>query len=439
MLGWMLSLVLAAYAVVVLLSFSLRWLNWRHLRRFGQLVPPELAGSVDGELLKKMSAYTEDRARLGLWTAVVSNAVLATFLFGGLLPRYDGVIHGLVASPVLAGVSFFLGLSWVESLISIPFGLYANFRIEARHGFNRMSAGLWWGDWLKGLLVSTVLMALAAAGAFALVQAAPQSWWLWVWALFLGLSVLLMYLSPILIEPLFFKLRPLEASGLEHDVRRLAERAGVHVTRVFTVDASRRSGHSNAYFTGIGRVKRVVLFDTLLDQLTPPQILGVLAHELGHWRKHHVLKRLALMALVVLLLAYLAFRLSTWSGLPGLVGATELSFSARILVLGFLGSLAGFVLTPLSAWWSRVHEREADQFASELSGAPGELANALVCLSRQNLANLHPHPLYAAFYYSHPRVTERVRSLRALEKELGERRLSEKQLSYPAVAAMPSP
>jgi STE24 endopeptidase len=387
-----------------------------------------------------MSAYTEDRARLGLWTSLVSTVLLATFLFGGLLPRYDAFIHGRVTSPVFAGVLFFLGLSWLESLSSIPFGLYANFRIEARHGFNRMGAGLWWGDWLKGLLVSSVLMALAAAAALALVQAAPHSWWLWVWGLFIGLSVLLMYLSPVLIEPLFFKLRPLEGDGkgggLEDEVRRLAERAGVHVTRVFTVDASRRSGHSNAYFTGIGRVKRVVLFDTLLDQLTPPQILGVLAHELGHWRKQHVLKRLGLMAMVVLGLSYLAFRLSAWGGLPGLVAAEELSFSARVLVLGFLGSLASFVLTPLSAWWSRVHEREADEFASELSGAPGELANALVSLSRENLANLHPHPLYAAFYYSHPRVTERVRTLRAFEKELSEKRLSEKQLSYPAVTAM---
>jgi STE24 endopeptidase len=260
-----------------------------------------------------------------------------------------------------------------------------------------------------------VLMALAGGGAFWLIAAAQGTWWLWVWLMFIGLSVLLMYLSPILIEPLFFKLQPLESGGLEQDVRALAERAGVNVSRVFTVDASRRSGHSNAYFTGIGRTKRVVLFDTLLSQLTPGQILGVLAHELGHWRKHHVLQRLLLMAALGLLLAFTAFRLSGWDGLPALVGASEASLPARLLILGFIGSLLSFVLTPLSAWWSRRHEWEADRFASELSGSPTELADALVKLSRENLANLHPHPWYAAFYYSHPQVTERVRTLRALK------------------------
>jgi STE24 endopeptidase len=408
------ALLLGAFALVVAVSFWLKLLNWKHLKREGQRVPPELEGSVDAALLARMSAYTEDRARLGLWTSLASNVLVVVFLFT-LLEPYDRFIGSLSGSPVLRGILFFLGISWAESLIMIPFGLYANFRIEARHGFNRMTAGLWWGDWAKGLLVSAVLMALAGGGAFWLIEAAPGTWWLWVWLLFIALSVLLMYLSPILIEPLFFKLQPLESGTLDDEVRALAERAGVHVSRVFTVDASRRSGHSNAYFTGIGRTKRVVLFDTLLSQLTSGQILGVLAHELGHWRKHHVLQRLLLMAGLGLLLAFIAFRLSGWHDLPGLVGASEVSFPARLLILGFVGSLLSFVLTPLSAWWSRRHEWEADRFASELSGSPSELADALVKLSRENLANLHPHPWYAAFYYSHPQVTERVRTLRALK------------------------
>lgn len=407
-------MLLGAFALVVGISFWLKLLNWKHLRREGQRVPPELEGSVDALLLAKMSAYTEDRARLGVWTSLLSNVLVLVFLFT-LLGPYDRVVSSLTRSPVLRGILFFLGISWAQSLIMIPFGLYSSFRIEAKHGFNRMSAGLWWGDWAKGMLVSAVLMALAGGGAFWLIAAAPGTWWLWVWLLFIGLSVLLMYLSPILIEPLFFKLQPLESGGLVQDVRALAERAGVNVSRVFTVDASRRSGHSNAYFTGIGRTKRVVLFDTLLNQLTPGQILGVLAHELGHWRKHHVLQRLLLMAAVGLLLAFAAFRLSAWEGLPGLVGASAASMPARLVILGFIGSLLSFVLTPLSAWWSRRHEWEADRFASELSGAPTELADALVKLSRENLANLHPHPWYAAFYYSHPPVTERVRTLRALK------------------------
>lgn len=405
------AIVLSLYALVVAVSFGLHFLNFRHLRRAGHEVPPELQGSVDEALLSRMAAYTEDRARFGLVTRLLSSAALLVFVLV-LLEPYDRFVGSITEGFVPRAVLFFVGLTWIESVLGIPLGLYAAFRIEARHGFNRMTKGLWWGDWIKGLLVSSVLLVLLVGFAAWLVQASPERWWLLVWALLIGFSVLLLYLSPVLIEPLFFKLEPLE-SGLAEEVRALAERAGVHVSRVFTMDASRRSAHSNAYFTGIGRTKRVVLFDTLLTQLTPSQILGVLAHELGHWRKRHVQKRLLSMAVVALGACYLAHWLIEWRGLPGLVGAGEVSFPARVVILGFVGSIVSFAFTPLSAWWSRRHEWEADRFASELSGAPGDLADALVKLSRENLANLHPHPWYAKFYYSHPHVTERVRSLRA--------------------------
>lgn len=406
------GIVLVAFAVMLAVSLALRWLNLRELRRRGHLVPSEFTGLIDAERLQKIAAYTEDRARLGLVTSLATNLLLLGFLFTGLFPAYDRWIQGLTSSFVLSGVLFFLGIVWVESLFGIPFALYANFRIEARHGFNRMGARLFWSDWLKSTLLSSVLLALACASALWLVSAAEDTWWLWVWALFLGFTLLITYLSPYLIEPLFFKMEPLRAPGLEHEVRALAERAGVHLSRVLTMDASRRSAHSNAYFTGIGRVKRVVLFDTLLQQLTESEILGVLAHELGHWRKHHIFQRLFVTQVVALAAAWGAFQLSAWPALPELVGAQQASFPARIVILGLLSSFVSFLVTPLASWWSRRHEWEADRFATELFGRPSELASALVKLTRENLANLHPHPLYAAFYYSHPPVTERVRRLR---------------------------
>ncbi len=192
------------------------------------------------------------------------------------------------------------------------------------------------------------------------------------------------------------------------------ERAGLRVSRVFQVDASRRSRHSNAYFTGIGRVKRIVLFDTLIAQMTHDEILAVLAHEAGHWKKRHVLKRLAMSEAVAFIGLFIAFFLTGWGGLPRMIGLEEASFSARMVVIGFLGSLVLFPLTPLFSYLSRRDEREADRFASEVGGHPSAMASALVKLSRENLSNLHPHPWYASFYYSHPPVVERIRELKAL-------------------------
>jgi STE24 endopeptidase len=194
----------------------------------------------------------------------------------------------------------------------------------------------------------------------------------------------------------------------------MTERAGVHIGRVLKVDASRRSSHSNAYFTGLGRVKRVVLYDTLLAQMSHAQILAVLAHELGHWKKHHVLIRMLVMLALLVAGAYLAFLLVPSGTLPALVGLGQASFGARLVVLMAVASAALFPLTPLFAAWSRRDEREADRFAVDLHGEPRDLADALAKLGTENLSNLHPHPLYAAFYYSHPPLTERIGALRSL-------------------------
>jgi STE24 endopeptidase len=222
----------------------------------------------------------------------------------------------------------------------------------------------------------------------------------------------MMYLSPYVIEPLFFKFEPVKAEGLEEKVRVLMEQAGLKVSRLYQVDASRRSRHSNAYFTGIGRVKRIVLFDTLIQQMTQDEILSVLAHEVGHWKKHHVLKKIVLAEASAFLGLFIAYHLIQWNGLPNLVGLDQGSFYARAVIVMFLSFLATFPLTPLFSYLSRRDEREADRFAAALTKDPEAMASSLVKLSRENLSNLHPHPLYAAFYYSHPPVVQRVRELR---------------------------
>lgn len=405
---------LLVFLVVAAARLALSWLNLRHLQARGHIVPEVLAGEVDSARLARISAYTAARARLGLLRSSVSTLLLAAFLFAGGLAWYDALVQRAFPAFVSGGVAFFLGLLLLSALLSIPFQLYSDFRLEARYGFNRQTVGLWWADWAKNTLLSLALSALVIAGALRLVQAAPHSWWLWVSALIGAFGLLMTVLSPYLIEPLFYRMEPLDVAGLRDGIHSLTERAGVHIGRVLKVDASRRSSHSNAYFTGIGRQKRVVLFDTLLAQMTEPQILAVLAHELGHWKKQHVLTRMIAMQVLLFGFAYLGSLLAPSAGLPLLLGLSAASFPARITILAVAASLLMFPLTPLFSAWSRRDEREADQFAVELHGAPLDLAAALSKLGTENLSNLHPHPLYAAFYYSHPPLAERIGGLRVL-------------------------
>jgi STE24 endopeptidase len=407
------QLLLLAFVGVSVFSLYLKWLNLRHHAREGTRVPPELVGVVDAERLRKIAEYTRDRSRFAMLSELVRDMGLGIFLFGGLLGAYDRFVAGLGASPLVSGVVFFVGLAIGSAVLSTPFSLYSSFRIEARHGFNRMSPGLFWSDWVKGLLLSAVFVALLSAGALWLVGRAPERWWLYVWVLFVAVSLLLTFIAPYVIEPLFFKMKPLSLPELDGEVRALAERAGVHVSRVLEVDASRRSSHSNAYFTGIGSVKRVVLFDTLLGHMSHGEILAILAHELGHWRKHHILVRTLWSFVVALGALYLAYRLAPAAELPALVGLADASFPARLVILSVVASVVTFPLTPLSSYWSRRHEWQADAFATELQRRPEDLASALKKLASENLSNLHPHPLYAAFYYSHPPMAERIRRLQA--------------------------
>jgi STE24 endopeptidase len=406
-------------ALVVFLAIAVaRWwlslLNLRHLQREGHVVPVVLAAEVDGARLARMSAYTAARVRLGLVRSVLSTLAIGVFLFGGGLGWYDARVARISQSFVASGVVFVAGLLLLSAILPIPFQFYSDFCLEARYGFNRQTPSLWWGDWLKSTALSLLLTLALSAGALALVQAAPHLWWVWVSALVSAASLLLTVLSPYLIEPLFYRMEPLDAETLRDGIRSMTERAGVHVGRVLKVDASRRSSHSNAYFTGLGRQKRVVLFDTLLAQMSEPQILAVLAHELGHWKKQHVLTRMIVMQVLLVVGVFLFSRLVPAASLPELVGLASASFPARIVILAVGGSLLLFPLTPLFAAWSRHDEREADAFAVDLHGAPLDLAAALAKLGTENLANLHPHPLYAAFYYSHPPLAERIGALRAV-------------------------
>lgn len=408
---------LTAYLLVMGTGLWLRSLNLSHLKLHGHEVPAEFEGTVDPATLARISDYTIEQSRFGLIETVADAAILLLFLFGGLLAAYDRWVSSLTASFFGNGILFALILIIAQTVIGIPFSLYRNFRIENRYGFNTMTLRTWSTDLVKSLAIGAVLTAALVSGALWLVVWSPGWWWFWVWLFFLAFSLFLMYISPFVIEPLFFKFEPLAVEGLEDRIRELMEKAGLTVSRVFQVDASRRSRHSNAYFTGIGKVKRIVLFDTLLQQMSQDEVLAVLAHEVGHWKKKHVLKRIVLTEAMAFLGLLIAFRLVPGDTLPDLLGLGPVSLYAKVVILGFLVSLATFPLTPVMSALSRRDERESDRFAADLTGTPGAMASALVKLSTENLANLHPHPLYAKFYYSHPPVVERIRELRKLSED----------------------
>ncbi|GAB4490135.1 MAG: M48 family metallopeptidase [Thermodesulfovibrionales bacterium] len=408
-----LSLVaLTAYLLVHAAEFWLGFLNQTHMKKHGTKVPPGFEGHVDEEVLKKTISYTAERNRLGVIESAFSSLVLIAFIYAGVLDWYNNRINALGLPFVLQGVVFFLLLSFVNTLLSIPFSLYSTFKIEDKYGFNTMNIRLWLTDLVKSLLISWVLMTVVLSASFWLMQLSPDRWWLFVWGLFFVFSIFMMYVSPYVIEPLFNKFTPLEGHELEDRLRTVMEKAGITVSRVFTMDASKRSGHTNAYFTGIGRVKRIVLFDTLLKKMDADEIVAVLAHEAGHWKKKHVLRMIAVFEALALVGAWAVSRLLQTDLLSRAFGIQSPTVFSDLLLIGFLFGIVSFPATPLFSAFSRRHEREADSFASEISGRPDSLASSLIKLSKDNLSNLFPHPLYAWFYYSHPPVVERVRALK---------------------------
>jgi len=407
----LLPVVLILYLAVEAFEQFLYVLNLKHLAKRGADVPPDFEKHVDAETLTKMRDYTLAHGRVDLIAALMSVVITLVFLFGGVLNWLNNRMAAQGWTPVLSGVLFYLVLVYADTLVKIPFSLYNTFSLEKRFGFSNQTMGLWLQDLLKSLLLNTLLLGVLLYGILWLIMALPQMWWLAGWVFALLFSLFLLYVSPYVIEPLFNKFSPIEDPALEERIRETMSRAGLTINRVFTMDASRRSSHSNAYFTGIGRVKRIVLFDTLVANHPAEEIIAILAHEAGHWKKKHVLKMLILGQALALAGFFLAYKLTAGDQLAELFKLDIPSMHAKLLLVAFLGSIVLFPLKPLMAYLSRFHEIEADNFALDLTGEPQALSEALIRLGKDNLANLHPHPWYAAVYYSHPPLVQRVQRI----------------------------
>jgi STE24 endopeptidase len=408
-----LIVILLLYLIVQAVKQYLKILNLQHLAKHGDEVPPGFEEHIDTEVLSRMRDYTVAHGRVEHVASLFGVCITIVFLFGGLLNVFNNFMDSLQWPPVVAGTVFFLLLSYADTVLNIPFSLYNTFSVEKRFGFTTQTLSLWFADLLKSLILNTILLGLLFGALLWLIQAMPGYWWLAGWFFVLGFSVFLLYLSPYVIEPLFNKFTPIQDELLEKRIKETMGKAGLSISRVFTMDASKRSKHSNAYFTGIGHVKRIVLFDTLLNNHQPDEILAILAHEAGHWKKKHLLKMLVLSQAITLTGFYLAYQFATGDQIAMLFQLDAPTMPAKLLLVVFLGNLLLFPIKPLFALLSRKHEREADRFAVQLTRNTKPMAESLIRLSRDNLANLHPHPWYAALNYSHPPIVTRVAEIKS--------------------------
>ncbi len=399
-------------------DYTLSFLNLAHVKRNGGAVPAAFAGAVDADTHARSVTYTLTRGRFGLVSGAVSAVAVLAVVLSGFLGVLDGWFRSLPIHPYFQGILFMAAVSAVFSVVRLPFSLYSTFVIEARFGFNRTTFGLWVVDLLKGLAITAVLGVPVLLALFWFVDATGTLWWVWAFAAMTAFQLVMSILAPLVIAPLFNKFTPLPEGTLRDSILRLAQRLEFRTRGIFVVDSSKRSRHSNAYFTGLGRAKRIVLFDTLVSSHTEEEILSVLAHEIGHEKRAHIKKGLAISIALSLAGFFILSLLLHWAPLYQAFGFTQAGTPALLVLLTFCSGPFTFFLQPIFSMRSRRQEYEADRFAVQGVGSAAGLKSALLRLSKDNLSNLSPHPLYSFFHYSHPTLAERLAALDRAEKAL---------------------
>lgn len=407
------ALFLAFFALTLAVRL---WLKIRHIRHIGAhrgAVPVDFAATIALADHQKAADYTIDRVKSVIFAIVSEGVVLLAFTLGGGLaalhdfwaPRLDGLTYGLAMIFSVMGIS---------GLIDLPLSLYRQFVIEARHGFNRMTLGLFFSDLVKQTLLGIAIGAPVILAVLWLMGAMGSLWWLYVWLFWSAFNLLVMFVYPTWIAPLFNKFSPLEEGEMKRCIEALLTRCGFRSSGLFVMDGSKRSSHGNAYFTGFGNNKRIVFFDTLLNRLAPPEIEAVLAHELGHFRRHHVIKHIALMFAGSLALLWLLGQLIDAPWFYAGLGVPAQNTALALILFFLVIPVFTFPFTPLTSYLSRRNEFEADAYAAEHASAT-DLIRALVKLYQDNASTLTPDPLHSLFHDSHPPAAQRIARLQQLE------------------------
>ena len=404
-------LFLAAFGLTLAGRLWLTLRQIRHVAAHRAAVPADFAERIPLAAHQKAADYTVDRNKLAILTTLIDAVLLlALTLGGGLAWLHDFWSARLAGLPY--GLALIFSVLAISALIDLPFALYRQFVIEARYGFNRMTLGLFFGDLLKHTLIGIVIGAPVILAVLWLMGAMGSAWWFWVWLFWCAFNLLILFIYPTWIAPLFNKFAPLEDGEMKSRIEALLVRCGFTSSGLFVMDGSKRSSHGNAYFTGFGNNKRIVFFDTLLSRLAAPEIEAVLAHELGHFRRRHVVKRIVFMFAAALGLLWLLGQLIDAPWFYNGLGVPAKSTALALILFFLVIPVFTFPLSPLMSQLSRHHEFEADAYAAEHTAA-ADLSRALVKLYEDNAATLTPDPLHSLFYDSHPPAALRIARLQA--------------------------
>jgi STE24 endopeptidase len=396
------------------LSLTLRlWLAQRHINHV-QLhraqVPASFSESMPLDAHQKAADYTAAKTRFGMVNAGLDAVLLVLWTLGGGLNLIDQAWAAFGLGALATGVGVIFSVLLITSAIELPASIYRTFVLEKRFGFNRTTVGTFVADLAKSSLLMLVIGVPLVLVVLWLMESQGDYWWLYVWLVWAAFGLFMTWAYPTLIAPLFNSFSPLQDDALRGRIQNLLARCGFQSKGVYVMDGSKRSAHGNAYFTGFGRNKRIVFFDTLMDTLKPAEIESVLAHELGHFKRNHVKKRLLFMAVYSLLALYLLAWLMRQTWVYGSLGVAQPSAHMALLLFMMVGPVFGFLLRPWLAWWSRKQEFEADEFAAAQSD-PRSLITALVSLYKENASTLTPDPLHSAVYDSHPPAATRIARL----------------------------
>jgi STE24 endopeptidase len=422
----------ATFTAIFIICFAIMlafqtWLSARqlsHVRAHRASVPPEFTDVITLAAHQKAADYTTEKVRLSIVENILESALLLIFTIGGAIFFIDQLaanINGTTGFSYGRGLLLIFGVMAVSSIISMPFDLYRTFGIEAKYGFNKITFKLYILDALKGILLSAVIGIPLLLVAFWLMEKMGGLWWLYLWLVWVGFSVTMMAVYPNFIAPLFNKFTPLDNESLRTRIETLLARCGFATKGLFVMDGSKRSSHGNAYFTGFGKTKRIVFFDTLIERLSPPEIEAVLAHELGHFKRKHIYKMIGgqfvLVFLILALMGWVIDKPWFYAGLGFPVGSSAPHVAVSLMLFFMVLPVFTFWLTPLGSLLSRKHEFEADAYAVEQTNAD-DLVTALVKLYRDNASTLTPDPIHSAVYDSHPPAAIRIAHLNSLQKSM---------------------
>ncbi len=397
-------------------SIFLDLINLRHVKAHASKVPESFRDFIDLPTYRKSVEYTIAKTRFGIVNEVYDALILTVVILNGILPWLYSGLSGLLSYSVWGQALVLLLMVILLGLPGLPFDWWGTFRLEERFGFNKSTQQLWIVDKLKGMVLGLVIGYPLLALLIYLVNSAGSLWWVWGFVVFFLFQLVMIVAYPMFIMPWFNKMEPLEEGELKERLFDLGDRTGFKAKTILVMDGSKRSGHSNAFFAGFGRFRRIVLFDTLIEQMSSEELEAVLAHEIGHYKKGHIPKMIILSALLTLgmfaLLGWLANE--TWFAEAFLFSAEAAVYFVPVLLLFMLlKGLLTFWLSPLSSLLSRKHEYEADAFARDAMNSAEPLMKSLRKLHKENLSNLTPHPIYSGFYYSHPTLLERESALNA--------------------------